>query len=387
MTAYLTARAAVGGDPAQLYATSDLLDKAAGELGNAANDLRRSADDTDATWRGSAATAYRTRTASHVGLLAKVDPVLAEAAVSYRTLADELSAAQHKAGDAMRRSVVLGLGDGDLLGRPMRVAAFAVAHPQHVVTLAGLLSDVVDARAAANDARDRFVTKMDDMRAGVASLRDPDGVGGQRKRNDRLWRRGEGGDHRDFGRGVNLSSDWAGRAILDRYLRGGGDWSIVDDPDWSKYMMDNDGLRTQLSSASDAQAQQALRDYLAGRGSTGSFDRTFHAEIQNGEGIVGYEYLHGTDANKGDFRYQGDTSVRQLPDGTYEVTTKAGYTWNDTVDPNPKYSTDRWKSRLAEILTLGRADPYDLHIAWHSETRTILDKDGNVIRAQGYPGS
>lgn len=45
------------------------------------------------------------------------------------------------------------------------------------------------------------------------------------------------------------------------------------------------------------------------------------------------------------------------------------------------------RTRLAEILMLGRADPYDIHIAWRSETRTIPDEDGNVIRAQGYPGS
>jgi hypothetical protein len=387
VTAYLTAQAAVGGNPAQLYAAADLLTTAATELGGTGSNLGRAADDTDATWRGAAGTAYRTRTASHVGLLAKLDPVLTEAATSYRTLADELSAAHGKADDAMRRSVALGLGAGDLVGRPLKVAAFAVANPQHVVTLGHLIADVVDARAAAHDARDRFSTRMADMRASVASLRDPDGAGGQRKRNDRLWRRGEGGDHRDLGRGYDLSSDWAGRAILDRYLRGGGDWTLVDDPDWSKYMMDNRDLRTQLSSASDAQAQQALRDFQAGKGPTGTFDRTFHAEIQNGEGIVGYQYLHGTDSNKGDFRYQGETSVRQLPDGTYEVTTKAGYTWNDTVDPNPRYSTDRWKSRLAEVLTLGQADPYDIHITWHSETKTILDKDGNVIQSQGYPGS
>ncbi len=41
----------------------------------------------------------------------------------------------------------------------------------------------------------------------------------------------------------------------------------------------------------------------------------------------------------------------------------SGYTWNDRVDPNPQYSTDRWKSTLAEVATLGQADPYDIHVA------------------------
>ncbi|RKT55486.1 WXG100 family type VII secretion target [Saccharothrix australiensis] len=387
MTAYLTAKAAVGGDPAQLTAMADVLATAAEDVDGLATALRRAADDTDQSWQGKAATAYRTRTATHVGSLAKLTTPLNRAATAYRALAGELEGAQRKADKAMQDSVALGMGEGDLVGRPFQVAKFALLHPQHVVTIGHLIGDVVDARAMADAARDRFVTSADGVRADVAALRDPDGAGGQRQRNDRLWRRPEGGDSRDLGRGVDLSSDWAGRAILDRYLRGGGDWTIVDDADWSKYMMGNEQLRTQLSSVSEAQAQQALRDHLAGKHPPGAVDRTFHAEIQNGEGIVGYQYLHGTDSKKGDFRYQGESSVRELPDGTYEVTTKAGYTWNDTIDPNPQYSTDKWKSKLAEVLTLGQADPYDLHITWHAENRTVLDKDGRVIRAQGYPGS
>src|SRR6478752_6131091 len=31
-------------------------------------------------------------------------------------------------------------------------------------------------------------------------------------------------------------SDWAGEAILNRYLTGLGDWNIVDDPKWTAYM-------------------------------------------------------------------------------------------------------------------------------------------------------
>lgn len=391
MTQYFTAQAAVGGDPAQLNAMADVLSTAADHSDELATVLGRTADGTDSTWQGPAGTAYRTRTATHVSSFAKLPAPLTQAASAYRTLAGELSAAQQKAATAMDKSVRLGMGDGDLVGRPFKVAAFVLKHPEHTVTVGQLIGDVVDARANANLARDQFATGMGTMQTQVAAAggdrRDPDGTGGQRKRNDGLWRRPEGGDDRDLGRGVDFSSDWAGRAILERYLRGGGDWAIVDDPDWSKYMMDNQQLRQQLTHASNAQAQHALQEYLAGKGANGSFDQRFHAEIQNGEGIVGYQYLHGTDAKKGDFQYQGDTTVRPLPEGTYEVTTKGGYTWNDTIDPNPKYSTDNWKSKVAEVLTLGQADPYDLHVTWHSETKTILDRNGNVISVHGYPGS
>ncbi|MGH3937379.1 MAG: hypothetical protein ACRDTG_01890 [Pseudonocardiaceae bacterium] len=62
-----------------------------------------------------------------------------------------------------------------------------------------------------------------------------------------------------------------------------------------------------------------------------------------------------------------------------------GYTWNDQIDPNQKYSTDRWKSTLAEIGTLGQADPCDIHITWHDRSTLVLDEHGQVISGSGYP--
>jgi hypothetical protein len=133
------------------------------------------------------------------------------------------------------------------------------------------------------------------------------------------------------------------------------------------------------------QATDALNRYLAGEGNSTTFNRTFAANIQNGEGIVGYQYLHGTNQDVGGFNFSGNSSVQPRPDGTYEVTINGGYQWNDRIDPNPQYSTDRWKSTLAEVITLGQADPYDIHIGWHSQTKVIMDKDGKVISATGYP--
>jgi len=77
--------------------------------------------------------------------------------------------------------------------------------------------------------------------------------------------------------------------------------------------------------------------------------------------------------------------VRPRGDGTYEVTVDSGYTWNDRVDPKPQYSTDRWKSTLAEVATLGQAEPYDIHITWHAPAKLVLDQNGRVISGSGYP--
>jgi len=187
----------------------------------------------------------------------------------------------------------------------------------------------------------------------------------------------------DKERGINLENDWAGREILARYLTGGDDWTITNDPDWTRYMMANDVLTGKVSDLVRAEAQRAFDRRGIGPASD-SFDYTTSMEVQNGEGISGYQYLHGTNADVGGFRFQGSTHIERVPGG-YEVRIPASYTWNDIMDPNPEYSTDSWKSKFAEVVTLGRADPYDFHLTWSGEATVLLDEHGNPVSVRGYP--
>lgn len=188
---------------------------------------------------------------------------------------------------------------------------------------------------------------------------------------------------------------------MDRYLRGGDDWDLTDDEDWSKYMKNNKLLSQNLTYGVEptydefgepvrngpvpTAAASVLNNYLATGKTDYSYDNTFPMEIENGEGIVGYQYLHGTDSNAGGFNLQGNGTVTPMADGTYEVRMDNRYTWNDTIDPNYQYDTDKSKNRLAEILTLGQADPYDIHISWQDPATITLDRSGNVVNMSGYP--
>lgn len=58
------------------------------------------------------------------------------------------------------------------------------------------------------------------------------------------------------------------------------------------------------------------------------------------------------------------------------------YTWNDVIDPNPQYATDNWKSTVAEIITLGQAEAYEIHISWTERTVVHLDSNGNPTSIQ-----
>lgn len=141
--------------------------------------------------------------------------------------------------------------------------------------------------------------------------RDPDGEYGRRVRDDDFFRRPEGGDS---GGEDWFDSDWAGRAILDRYLAGGGrDWTIQDNPEWSQYMMNHNGLARELDGHVHAQAQQSLNEYMAGVGADRDYSAQFAATTQNGESITGYQYLNGTNADAGGFKSTGQPTWNRYP--------------------------------------------------------------------------
>jgi hypothetical protein len=388
MAQYTTGKAAIGGDPAQLLATADTLDRYAATATELAAAGRRHADGMAEYWPSAAGAAYRSRTGGHVTTLDAMAAPLSSGARGYRTLAADLSAAAERAQGAMDGSVRLGLGEGDLVGNPGKVAMFVIGHPADLSAVAYQIGEVVAARVDAAAARNAFVTQMGGMQKTAdehgAGRRGSDDAYGDGDRADRVYRTPAGGRRDD---NSSFDNDWAGRAILSRYLRGGDDWTIVDDENWSKYMMGNDMLAQDLVGKNQEQAKKALDAYLAGGGPEGTYDRTFQAYMENGESVVGYQYLHGTNGDVGGFHYQGTSNVKPRPDGTCEVTLDSGYTWNDIIDPNYEYTTDQKKSKVAEIITLGQADPYDMHITWHGRTTVVVAANGKVLDMKGYPAS
>jgi WXG100 family type VII secretion target len=195
-------------------------------------------------------------------------------------------------------------------------------------------------------------------------------------RADEVTRRPPGGRG-----GGSLNNDWAGRMILARYLSGGEDWTIVNDPEWTAYMEADPGLESDMEN----KLSQFAQDMFQSGQEELSIDESFSQELENGEGIVGYQYLHGTNANVGGFELDGNAKISKEGDG-YAVKFDLDYTWNDVIDPNAKYRTDVIKNTFAEVITLGQADPYALHITWSEETIVHLDARGQVVSVEGWPG-
>ncbi len=193
------------------------------------------------------------------------------------------------------------------------------------------------------------------------------------------------GERQDRDRDSWFDNDWAGREILNRYLVGGDDWYIKDEERWTNYMTSDPALTDQVQARTDQVATTLYQQYLASGATSAPLDVTFHASIENGEGINGHQYLHGTNNKVGDFHIGGDATITPRPDGGYDVTIDGAYAWNDIIDPNDQYATDTAKSRFAEIVTLGQADPYRIQIAWHKQTTIHLDASGQITGSEGWP--
>jgi hypothetical protein len=177
-----------------------------------------------------------------------------------------------------------------------------------------------------------------------------------------------------------FDTDWAGCVILDRYLSGGGgDWTIANDPDWEEYMEANPKLKQNMQDHAISTAQ----DLYAGGWQPQAISESSSQKIGNGESIVGYDYLHGSNSLVGDFQIQGTAQL--FPEGTgYRAELSLTYTWNDIIDDKSEtYWSDWVKNTFAEIITMGKATPYNIHISWQETTYVYLDQNGNVVDVDG----
>jgi hypothetical protein len=202
----------------------------------------------------------------------------------------------------------------------------------------------------------------------------------------------------------DLDSDWAGRKILGHYLNGRGrDANVYDEPAWTEYMTRSDKLHQTVYPV-----VLGIANEMAGKGRNDTFPafKRFHAEVENGEGIIGYQYLHGTNRSVGDFTVSGSGTVEHLKGPSQALIPSRNpyvppkivqrgpgarveldlfYQWNDIIDPNFSYSTDIIKWLIAEGISFGRAQSYRILIAWKDKCSVWLPTSGTDLVTGGYP--
>ena len=184
-------------------------------------------------------------------------------------------------------------------------------------------------------------------------------------------------------------TDWAGILIGSRWIGGWGARWDIEDPKWSKYMKDSKELATTIDEKLRKYSKEYLKpiNFITGKG---EINVHFHAELFNGENVTGYNFLNGTNKDVGDFDTWGTYTIkREKNSNCYKIEYDLEFTWNDIIDPNPKYATDVYKSVYYTELTKSflKKKPYDYEISirWKSKCTVIMDFKKNILKVSGYP--
>jgi len=159
----------------------------------------------------------------------------------------------------------------------------------------------------------------------------------------------------------DFGSDGAGRDILQHYLYGGGTpLNITNDKGWTEYLENDKMLTAKVSNLVIGYTSQVKN------GDSKYFDITTSMEIENGEQMIGYQYLHGTNSDVGGFQMQGTITKDKKGNATVAFT----YQWNDRIDPNFMYSSDSVKAKFAKSIPFANPQDYTIRIRW-SDISTI----------------
>lgn len=93
-------------------------------------------------------------------------------------------------------------------------------------------------------------------------------------------------------------------------------------------------------------------------------------EIENGEQIIGYQYLHGRNAEVGGFKINGTITKDKNGNATVGLT----YQWNDRIDPNFTYTSDSKKAKFAKSIPYAKPTDYTIRIRWSD--KSVLNNSG-----------
>ena len=171
---------------------------------------------------------------------------------------------------------------------------------------------------------------------------------------------------------------------------------VIDSPAWADYMRADTRLAALIRSRLTNHAI-GMRAEMDGPLPAGQLRRPlqlrFHAEVGSTAGgfVTGYEVLHGTNAEAGDFEITGRCiSERRGPAGSAYTMRYEGlrFAFNDVVDANKRWSADaalaRTAANMAKVLKVGPPRDYRVRIQW-SDPRAVEIKVDAVVAGQA-PG-
>jgi len=190
-----------------------------------------------------------------------------------------------------------------------------------------------------------------------------------------------------------LLMDEEGWAIADRWLQGKTDEVVLVEGTWKNYLMKDKKLKKEISDKISEHARSMEMALARGFDRLdGNLKLQFHGEVGSKEGgfFTGYDLLHGTNENVGDFQINGNFSIhrsRDFPGMTIAYYKNLEFVFNDIVDLNKKYYADvlfgRIGKNIARAKGTGPPKDYTIRIKWHADFQVISQR--NRIISAGYP--
>lgn len=172
----------------------------------------------------------------------------------------------------------------------------------------------------------------------------------------------EGSDGRDtITNYMNQENDIYGIALGIRWLFGNGEDFIISSDEinpWQAYMKDNAILTGKVGDVVIPIGNKLKN------GESIKVDMNMSMIIDNGECAIGYQFLHGTNADAGGFQITGNISKDNKGSCTYDLV----YTRNDIIDPNLIYSSDQQKAESAKTIPFASMKDYKFSLSWHDVT-------------------
>ena len=160
--------------------------------------------------------------------------------------------------------------------------------------------------------------------------------------------------------------DSQGLFILFHWLLGSGEDCEFVGGSWGAYMRNNEILSNYVIAIVYEQTD------TLNNGESKAIDITTSAEIENGESIIGYQYLHGTNADAGVFHIVGTVGLDCCGNVLYNI----NCTWNDIIDPNYIYASDRKKASLANLFFSPK--DYKISITWNMHNPAYAGGGGRI---------
>ena len=176
----------------------------------------------------------------------------------------------------------------------------------------------------------------------------------------------------------NFKSDKQGRELLKYYLYGNGKKQNISSNDWTNYLNANNAKMCTCGKCKFT--KQTLKYFIWSyvnrnfcitkkldalrvfEKKTVKINKKIKASLSNGEGIVGYNYLHGVNMKVGGLEIK-EAFIGKPSANLKTVSIKC--VWHDVLDPNFQYQTDKIKAYIAKLIPGAKPKNCEIAISWY----------------------